>query len=73
MKNILSLIMIGLVIMTGVICNTKKENEIKDVALINDYSFEVKYTDGKKEVFEYDNELECAEEYTDIWYMINEK
>ena len=41
-----------------------------DVKIIDDYSFEIVYSDGEKTTHTYDTELECAEEYTDVWYEI---
>ena len=43
-----------------------------DVKIIDDYSFEIIYADGEKTIHTFDTELECAEEYSNTWYEIQE-
>jgi hypothetical protein len=70
MKKILGLVL-AVMVMVGVFGKgNTQEKTMTDVNMINDYAYEVSYSNGEKERFEFDNELDAVEEYTDVWYEI---
>ena len=73
MKKIIGIIIIIGIVITGATINSNaKDKTMTDVKIIDDYSYEVQYNNGQKQKFEYDTELECAEEYSNTWYDIYE-
>lgn len=72
MKKIIGIIIIiGIVITGSTINSNAKDKTMTDVKIIDDYSFEIKYSDDSEVVLQFDTQLECAEQYTDIYNQIN--
>lgn len=62
-----------LILMAGVFlggCSREDEIKMVDVFLTSDTSVRVVYNNGDTADIKYRNELECAEEYSNLWYEI---
>ncbi|MFR2314892.1 hypothetical protein [Terrisporobacter sp.] len=66
------IIITGVLVVASLIAGGKGNNKPVDIVEVDNYSYVVEYKNGKKEKFTYDNELECAENYSNMWYNIFE-
>lgn len=71
MKKILGLVLAVIMMVGAFEIGNAQEKTMTDVNMVNDYAYEVSYSNGEKEKVEFDNELDAVEEYSNVWYDIN--
>lgn len=69
-KSIIALTIGAAIIGSVVKANTQQERYMVDVIDGGKTDYTIVYNTGEKEVKRFEDELEAAESYTDVWYEI---